>query len=41
MNKIIKEINKIGTYTKPTSNDRKKLRELIAMLPISKYDRIR
>ena len=41
MNKIIKEINEIGTYTKPNANDRKRLRKLIKMLPITKYDRVR
>ena len=41
LNKIYKEINEIGTYTRPTEIQRKRLVELIAMIPISKYDRVR
>ena len=41
LNKIYKEINEIDTYTKPTEIQRKRLVELIAMIPISKYDRVR
>jgi len=41
LNKIYKEINKIGTYTAPNDTQKKRLRELIAMIPISKYDRVR
>ena len=41
LNKIYKEINEIGTYTKPTETQRKRLVELIAMIPISKYDRVK
>ena len=41
LNKIYKEINEIGTYTAPNDTQKKRLRELIAMIPISKYDRVR
>ena len=41
LNKIYKEINKIGTYTAPNDTQKNRLRELIAMIPISKYDRVR
>tara|TARA_R100001463_G_scaffold35114_1_gene76750 strand:+ start:580 stop:708 length:129 start_codon:yes stop_codon:yes gene_type:complete len=39
LNKIYKEMREIGN---PVNNAQKKrLRELIAMIPISKYDRVR
>jgi hypothetical protein len=41
LNKIYKEINEIGTYTAPNDTQKKRLRELIALIPISKYDRVR
>jgi len=41
LNKIYKEINEIGTYTAPNDTQKNRLRELIALLPISKYDRVR
>ncbi len=41
LNEIYKEINKIGTYTQPNDTQKNRLRELIAMIPISKYDRVR
>lgn len=41
LNKIYKEINEIGTYTAPNDTQKNRLRELIAMIPISKYDRVR
>jgi len=41
LNKIYKEINEIGTYTQPNDTQKNRLRELIAMIPISKYDRVR
>jgi len=41
LNEIYKEINEIGTYTAPSDTQKTRLRELIAMIPISKYDRVR
>jgi len=41
LNKIYKEINEIGTYTALNDTQKKRLRELIALIPISKYDRVR
>ena len=41
LNKIYKEINEIGNYTQLNDTQKNRLRELIAMIPISKYDRVR
>ena len=41
LNKIYKEINEIGTYTKLNDTQKNRLRKLISLIPISKYDRVR
>jgi len=44
LNKIYKELRKIDEFHSnfnPTNESKARMRELIALIPISKYDRVR